>query len=233
MSEQRQAKKMHVTAIGTVGSYPYLQKPDRGNENFPKPRGEWSCKLAVPSAKAQKTIDAIVAASTANYENYENVVYPKAVAEAKKAGKRPPSKQQERDYPFFEDDNGNVVFTFKAHASWVDKKTNETKAIELRIYDTKGQRVMPVPNINRGSEGRVEFSILPYQSAVAGCGVKLQLSKFQLTNLVEYAGGGNDSFGCDFDEEVEGGYTAPAKDEFAPAQEEVAQEQDFDEDIDF
>ncbi len=215
MSDKNNAKKLYTTPVGTVGAYPYLQKPDTGNEQFPKPRGEWSCKLAIPSDKAQKVINLIEKASGANYKNYLEVGYPKAVAEAKKAGKRPPKQLEERDYPFYEDDEGNVVFTFKGHASWIDKANgNEKKEITLRVYDSAGKRIENVPAINRNSEGRVEFSILPYQSAVAGVGVKLQLSKFQLLKLVEYSAGGNDTFGSDLDEEYEGGYTAPPADEF-------------------
>lgn len=216
MSEQkRPAKKLYTTPIGVVGSYPYLQKPDQGNEKFPKPRGEWSCKLAVPNDKAQKVVDLIVKASESNYKQYLEVSFPKAVADAKKAGKRPPSKIAERDYPFYEQD-GETIFTFKGHASYVDQKTNESKELTLRVYDSAGKRIEKVPAINRGSEGRVEFSLVTYQSAVAGAGVKLQLSKFQLLKLVEYSAGGNDNFGSDFDDEYEGeGFIAPEADEFA------------------
>lgn len=216
MSDKKpNAKKLYTTPVGVVGAYPYLQKPDMGNKDFPKPRGEWSCRLAIPSAQAQKMVDLISRASAANFKQYEEVAYPKAVAEAKKAGKRLPQKQSERDYPFYEDGEGNVVFIFKGHASWIDKANgNEKKDITLRVYDSAGKRIASVPSISKGSEGRVEFSLLPYQSAVAGAGIKLQLSKFQLLKLVEYTGAGNDTFGDD-DFEYEGeGYVAPKADEF-------------------
>ncbi|MGL5965361.1 MAG: hypothetical protein ACRCZ2_13345 [Fusobacteriaceae bacterium] len=210
MSEaKRPAKKVYTTPVGVVGAYPYLQKPDKGNENFPKPRGEWSCKLAIPADKAQKLINMLEAASEANFKRYNEVDFPKQVAEAKAKGKKPPRKFTETNDFFYEDGEGNCVFTFKGHASWEDKKAGEVKPIDLRVYDSKGARIMQVPRINKDSEGRVEFSIVAYNSAVAGVGLKLQISKFQLLKLVEFSGGGNDTFGSDFEDEYEGeGYVA-------------------------
>lgn len=237
MSEQKQnTKKLYTTPVGAVGAYPYLARPDRGNEAFPKPRGEWSCKLHVPSAKAQKMIDMLEKASEANWKKYLEVEYPKMCAEAKAKGKRPPKKFSEFNTCWYEDDEGNVVFTFKGHASFTDKKTQEVKDIVLRVYDAQGKRIETVPNINRNSEGRVEFSLVPYISAVAGVGIKLQLSKFQLLKLVEFSGGGNDTFGADMDEDYEGGYVhqEKPKDEFGGAEgydeepeEEMSEEDDF------
>ncbi|MGL5566935.1 MAG: hypothetical protein ACRDC4_14515 [Plesiomonas sp.] len=209
MSEQKRApRKTYTTPIGVVGPYPYLQKPDKGNENFPKPRGEWSCKLAIPEGKAQKLIDLLTAASEANFKKYLEVEYPKMVKEAQAKGKKPPKKFTEYNDFFYEDGQGNVVFTFKGHASYEDKKEGCMKDIILRVYDSKGARIMDVPRINKDSEGRVDFSIIQYVSAVAGVGVKLQLNKFQLFKLVEYTAGGNDTFGSDLDEEYEGGFEA-------------------------
>ena len=205
---KRPAKKTYTTPVGTVGPYPYLQRPDKGNADFPKPRGEWSCKLAIPEAKAQKLIDLLTAASESNFKRYEEVGFPKQVAEARAKGKKPPKKFTEYNDFFYEDGNGNCVFTFKSHASYECKKEGCMKDITLRVYDSKGARIMEVPKINNGSDGRVDFSIIQYDSAVAGVGIKLQMNKFQLLKLVEYSGGGNDTFGSDLDEEYEGGFEA-------------------------
>lgn len=237
MAEQKQnTKKFYTTPVGVVGAYPYLQRPDTGNESFPKPRGEWSCKLAIPNAKAQKIVDLLTKASEANFRKYIEVEYPKMVAEAKSKGKRPPKKFAEYNDCWFEDGEGNTVFTFKGHASFTDKKTNEVKPIDLRVYDSAGNRIEKVPAINRNSEGRVEFSLVPYISAVAGVGIKLQISKFQLLKLVEFSGGGNDTFGTDLDDDYEGGYVAPAKDEFGGSEDDYesdADESGYEEEEDF
>ncbi|MGL5707787.1 MAG: hypothetical protein ACRDDF_05925 [Aeromonas sp.] len=209
MSEQKRApRKTYTTPIGVVGAYPYLQRPDKGNEQFPKPRGEWSCKLAIPEAKAAKLIALLTAASEANFKRYEEVEFPKLVADAKAKGKKPPKKVSEYNEFFYDDGEGNCVFTFKGHASYECKKEQCMKDIVLRVYDSKGARIMDVPRINKESEGRVDFSIIQYVSAVAGVGIKLQLNKFQLFKLVEFSGGGNDTFGSELDEEYEGGFEA-------------------------
>jgi len=205
-------KKMYVTPVGVVGQYPYLKTPDYGNDEFPKPRGEWSCKLHIPSDKAQKIINMLEKTLEAYYEKYCNEIFPKQQAEARAKGKKPPKKQEMRDLPCYEDDKGNVVFQFKGHASY--EKDGQMKDITLRVYDSQGKRIEDVPQISNGSEGRVEFSVVPYHSAVAGVGVKLQLSKFMLLQLKVWSGGDNDTFGHDMDEDYEGGYVAPKPDTF-------------------
>lgn len=194
-------KKFYTTPVGTVQPYAYIQRPDTEYND----RGEYRIKLAIPSDKAQKVIDLIEKTHEANME--------KVRAEAKKKGKRAP---KECDMPFYEDDNGNVIFTFKMYGSFDDNGTR--KELTLRVYDSAGKRIENVPNISGGSEGRVEFSLFAFASAAVGCGVKLQLSKFQLLKLVEYKAGGNDTFGGDDDEleGYEGGYVHQEKprDEF-------------------
>lgn len=212
MSEQKNKKAFYFTPVGTVGKFASLDKPDMGTEQYPKPRGEWKVSLAIPSGKAQKLIDLIVAASERNYNHFTNEVYPVKAAQAKKAGKKPPKKLEEAQYPFFEDDEGNVIFSFKSHASWTDRDTKEVKKNELRVYDAEGKRIFDVPRVNQGSDGRAEFSLLPYQSEVAGCGIKLQLSKFQLLRLQVWAG--NDSFGADLDDDYEQGEDSFKADSF-------------------
>lgn len=186
-------KKFYMTPVGEVGSYPYIHKPDYGTEQFPKPRGQYLIRLRVPNDKAQGLVDMLTKQADALYEHYESEVYPQKLAAAKQAGKRPPKKLDQCPLPFYETDDGRVEFTFKSHASYTDKTTNEVKPLTLRVYDSKGKRIFDVPAVNRGSEGRVEFSVTEFVSEVAGVGVSLQLSKFQLLLLKEW--GGDDTFG--------------------------------------
>lgn len=186
-------KKFYMTPVGEVGSYPYIHKPDYGTEQFPKPRGQYLIRLRVPSEKAQGLVDMLTKQADALYERYESEIHPQKLEAAKKAGKRPPKKLDQCQLPFFETDDGHVEFTFKSHASYTDKTTNEVKPLTLRVYDSKGKRIFDVPAVNRGSEGRVEFSVTEFVSEVAGVGVSLQLSKFQLLVLKEW--GGDDTFG--------------------------------------
>lgn len=187
------SKKFFMTPVGEVGSYPYIQKPDYGTEKHPKPRGQYLVRLRIPSEKAQGLVDMLTKQADALYERYENEEYPQKLAAAKQAGKRPPQKLNQCHMPFFETDDGHVEFTFKSHASFTDKTTKEIKQMPLRVYDSKGKRIFDVPAVNRGSEGRVEFSVTEFVSEVAGVGVSLQLSKFQLLVLKEWSG--DDTFG--------------------------------------
>lgn len=187
------SKKFFMTPVGEVGSYPYIQKPDYGTEKFPKPRGQYLVRLRIPSEKAQGLVDMLTKQADALYERYENEEFPQKLAAAKQDGKRPPKKLDQCQLPFFETDDGHVEFTFKSHASYKDVKTKETKPLTLRVYDSKGKRIFDVPAVNRGSEGRVEFSVTEFISEVAGVGVSLQLSKFQLLVLKEWSG--DDTFG--------------------------------------
>lgn len=210
-------KKFITTKIGTVGAYPWIQKPDTKFND----RGEYRIKFILSAQKAAPIIAAI------DEEHAKNM----AKLKAKFAGKR----IKEGDMPYFEDDNGNFVFTFKSYASYKDKDSGEMKTLTLRVYDSKGGRIMDVPAISEGSEGRVEFSMFAYApSGAVGASVKLQLCKFQLLKLVEWQGN-NDTFGSDDDEEdYEGGYVAvqKPKDEFVAPSEEEPEFDEYD-DVDF
>ena len=189
-------KKFITTPLGTVGAYPYIQRPDTEYND----RGEYRIKLAVPSGKAQRLIDLIVAAHEEN------------VAKLKASPKYKDKRLKEGDMPFFEDNEGNVVFTFKMYGSFKDRDTGEMKALTLRVYDSTGKRIEDVPAISGGSTGKVSFSLFAYApNGAVGASVKLQLSKFQLKDLVVYTGSGNDSFGNEDDEEMAGGYVASEK----------------------
>lgn len=207
-------KKFITTTIGTVQPYAYIQRPDTEYND----RGEYRIRLALPSTKAQKFIDMIVATHEANMEKQKD--------EAKKKGKRAP---KECDLPFYENDKGEVIFTFKMYGSF--EKEGKREELTLRVYDSQGKRIVDVPNISGGSMGRVEFSMFAFTSAAVGCGVKLQLAKFQLLKLVEYTGGGNDTFGSgNEDEDFEGGYVAKDKprDEFQAEEPEEEEPEDAD-----
>lgn len=192
----KSTKSFITTPLGVVGAYPYIQRPDTEYND----RGEYRIKLAVPSGKAQRLINLITAAHEENLEALK--------ANPKFKGKR----IKEGDMPYFEDDEGNVVFTFKMYGSFKDGATGELKDLTLRVYDSQGKRIQDVPAISGGSTGKVEFSLFAYPpSGAVGASVKLQLSKFQLKDLVVYTGGANDSFGDEEDDEMSGGYVAEDK----------------------
>lgn len=197
-------KKFFMTPVVSLNNYCYINKPDMGNEDFPKPRGEYSVKCRIPAAQAAKLCEFLTSQHNANLEFYRTKMMPKQKQESAAKGKRF-VEFKEGNLPFFEDAEGNVVFNFKMHGSYQDKKTGENKELVCRVYDAQGKRVFDVPNMAKDTEGRVEFSVIPYQSAVAGLGLKLQLSKFQLLKLVEWS---SDNDSMDAMEGYEDGFVA-------------------------
>ena len=105
--------------------------------------------------------------------------------------------------PYFDNGDGTVTFKFKGYASFIDKKTQESKPIVLKVVDAQGKRIDNVPAISGGSELKVRFSLFPYSwSQVAGASVKLQIDSVMLLKLVEF-GGGDDEWA---EQAEEGGY---------------------------
>lgn len=185
------------TPRGTVEPYCALQKPDYGNEEkgFGNPRGVWKVNLTVPSRDAQPLIDKIV---ECHEKNYAQILKDwkgggEAAAKAKLGRGKTLLEPYEGQLPFFENDDGTVTFKLAGYASYLDKKTGENKAIDLRVVDSKGKRIDNVPAIAGGSEGKARFSLFPYGfSNVAGASVKLQLDSFMLLLLKEFQAGADD-----------------------------------------
>ncbi|WP_053269395.1 DUF2815 family protein [Pseudomonas chlororaphis] len=201
-------KDILTTPKGIAEPYCAIQKPDYGNpeKGFGNPRGEWKVNHTVPSAEAQPLIDKIVKAHEANYAKLcKQFEKDRPELEKKLQRGKKLLEPYEGDMPFFENDDGTVTFKIKGYASYLDKKTQESKALPLKVVDAKGKRIDNVPAIAGGSELKVKFSLFPYGwSNVAGASVKLQIDSVMLITLKEFAGG-DDDWG---DEAEEGGYSA-------------------------
>ncbi|KMT52431.1 MULTISPECIES: DUF2815 family protein [Pseudomonas] len=196
-------KEIFTTPKGFAEPYCSLQKPDYGNpeKGFGNPRGLWKVDLTVPSRVAQPLIDKIVQAHEANYKKLlaEHEKNPPVVPRGKK-----PLLPYEGDMPFVDNGDGTVTFKIKGYASYIDKNTQENKAIPLKVVDSKGKRIDNVPAIAGGSELKVKFTLFPYGwTAVAGASVKLQIDSVMLLNLKEFDGGNDWA-----DDVEEGGYSA-------------------------
>ena len=196
-------KEILTTPKGIAEPYCALQKPDYGNpeKGFGNPRGLWKVDHTVPSREAQPLIDKIVQAHEANYKKLlaEHEKNPPAVPRGKK-----PLLPYEGDMPFVDNGDGTVTFKIKGYASYIDKNTQENKAIPLKVVDSKGKRIDNVPAIAGGSELKVKFTLFPYGwTAVAGASVKLQIDSVMLLNLKEFDGGNDWA-----DDVEEGGYSA-------------------------
>lgn len=197
-------KKIFTTPLGVCEPYAYINKPDFGGVGFENPRGTYKVSLTLPNdERTQAMIDAIVKCHEEDYaqrlEAHE--ANPPKVVKGKK-----PLQPYTGDLPFFDNGDGTTTFNFKAHASYEDKKTGETKKINLAVVDSKGKRIQDVPLIAGGSELKVKFSMVPYGwTNVAGASVKLQLEGVMLVQLATFGGGSEDDWA---DEVEEGGFEA-------------------------
>lgn len=206
-------KEFFFTPRGKAEPYCSLQKPDYGNpeKGFGNPRGVYKVNLTMSSRDAQPMIDRIVKAHEANWAEIQDAWANggEAAAKAKLQRGKKLLEPYEGDLPFFVNDDGTVTFKFSGYASYIDKNTNESKDIVLKVVDAKGKRIDAVPAISGGSELKVRYSQFAYTfGAVVGASVKLQLDSVMLLKLVEYAAGGDD-----WADETEEGYVAPEREE--------------------
>lgn len=198
--------KSFISAKGVAEPYCYLKVPDYGSGQFKNDRGLYKVSLTVDSndPKCKQMIDQIVAVHEEDYaERLEDFkANPPKVAKGKK-----PLQPYIGDMPFTENEDGTTTFNFKCYASFVDKKTQEVKQINVPIVDSQGKVINGKrPAIRGGSELKIMYNIIPYGwSQVAGASVKLQLSSVMLIKLVEFSG---DVTGAWADEAVDGGFTA-------------------------
>lgn len=199
-------KKILTTGLGTVEPFAHLTKPDYGNEEkgFGNPRGVYKASLTLDNKnpRCQSMIDEIVACHEEHYAqrkaDYE--ANPPQVARGKK-----PLLPYEGDLPFFDNGDGTTTFKFSCYASYQDKKTKETRNINVVIVDSRGKRIEELPAfIGGGSKLKLKYSLMPYTwNPSVGASVKLQLDSVM---LVELATGGS-AGGSDWGDEVEeGGY---------------------------
>ncbi|QHJ81885.1 MAG: hypothetical protein [Bacteriophage sp.] len=195
-------KKIFTSPLGTCEPYAYIAKPDFGGQGFENPRGTYKVSLTLPNESCQKMVDAIVKCHEESYaaklEAHE--ANPPKVQKGKK-----PLLPYEGDMPFFDNGDGTTTFNFKCYGSFEDKKSGETRKINLTVVDSMGKKINDVPMIAGGSKLKIKFSMVPYGwSAVAGASVKLQLEGVMLVELATF-GGESDDWGDDVEE---GGYVA-------------------------
>ena len=202
--------KRFVSPKGILEPYAYLNRPDYGHGHFANERGKYKAALtfSADDPQVQKLIAFVEDVYNKTYDTYlaDYKANPPPVARGKKA-----LEPYQGDLPFIENGDGTVTFRFDAWASFIDKKTQEVKQINLTYADAKGKpiKTKDLPSIFGGSELRTSFKVLPYGwSNVAGASVKLQLQGVMLINVVESSGGGE--FG-EFAEE--GGFEASEREE--------------------
>lgn len=153
-------KNTFVTPKGTA-AYPWLTKADT---KF-SAEGVFKTGLVVKASEAKAFQDDIKAAFVEEFGQ---------------------SKLAKAHLPWKEDDDGNVVFSFKSK-------------LKPRLFDSKGKAITNDPAVSGGSVIKVSGAFGPYNKGV-NMGVALYLNAVQIIELVEYS---NSPFG-----EEEGGYVA-------------------------
>lgn len=198
-TNKRQKNPEFVTPRG-VFRYPKLNEPDYGTKDFPKPDGEYSVRLILTEAEAEpflKKLQPVLDEAVADAEEKFKAL---PVATRKKLKEVTVNDLYQIEYdPETEEPTGNFVFKFAMRASGTTKagKKWERKPV---IFDAKGKKLTPVPQIWGGTEGKAAIEARPYFIAGTGiAGLKLSLNAVQIIELV--SGGGRDAEGYGFGEE--------------------------------
>lgn len=212
MADKKAKRPSFTTPKGTF-KYPRLNEPDFGNDKFPKPEGAFKLKLVMPKADAEVLIEKL------------QPMYDEAMAEAKAKFKelKPETRKKLKEVtenalftelldPETEEATGDVEFSFAMTHSGKDKKTDKVWKRYVAIFDAKGLRMKPAPQIWGGTVGKVSFTPSPYFVPGTGAaGLKLNLNAVQVIDLVSNGERSAEGYGFGAEEGYE--FEAPAKEE--------------------
>jgi hypothetical protein len=184
MAEKKQ-KNFQATTPRGIFRYPALDKPDFGNEEFPKPQGVYKVQLILTEQEAEPLIaklaplyDQAVAEGNEKFKGLK-VEQRKKLKELKVNDLYAQEYDRETEEP-----TGNLIFKFEMNASGENKK-GEKYTRKPAIFDAKGKPMVKVPSIWGGTEGKVSFEAVPYFIAGTGAaGLKLRLNAAQIIELV-------------------------------------------------
>lgn len=85
---------------------------------------------------------------------------------------------------------------YELYAKQVAQRQTKKGLLEFNVpvFDTKGQRIIDVPEIGSGSELKLSVEVYTWYTDLQGFGYTLRLKAVQLIELIEYSGGGNFGF---------------------------------------
>lgn len=180
MAKETKKKNPSFTTPRGTFKYPKLNEPDT---KF-KEAGEYGVKLILSAEAGQALIDKLTPLYDEAVEAGEAEYAELPVATRKKT----PFKTNDFYTPVYnedtEEETGEIEFTFKMAASGVNKKTGKTWERKPAIFDAKGKPMVNPPAIWGGTEGKVNFEVMPYFTATAGAGISLRLNAVQILELV-------------------------------------------------
>lgn len=104
---------------------------------------------------------------------------------------------KDADMPFYEDDEGNVIMSFKSVATWKDKN-GETRTRTIPIFGGAG-RIDPkqVPQFGEGTKLRVAYTVSSWVTAAVGAGATLRIDSLKLLDVKLFEASAKDPFGDD------------------------------------
>jgi len=186
--------------IRGIAVFPRVNVPDT---KF-KDQGEYSLKIGKDAEDAQKLIAAL---EKFYNDGYQPMCEKEKKKSLKRAVTRPWAPEVDKDS---EEETGQILFTVKAGASGVSKKTGKKWKFELPLFDAKMKPTTKV--VWGGSEVVVSFEPYVWYTAALGYGISLRLNGVQVINLV--TGGARDASALGFTEEdgYEDEGAAPATD---------------------
>lgn len=122
-----------------------------------------------------------------------------------------------------EDNDGDIVFKFKANSHY-QTKSGEIHKVTIPVFDAHGKPIKDPLNIGNGTIAKVAYTLVPYWISKVVNGIKLRLDAVQIIDLKEY--GEKDAKGYGFGEEE--GFSAPEEDDDSPFVDSSEEETDED-----
>lgn len=197
-------KPKNYTGTSPKGTfrYPSLDKPDFGNEKFPKPNGVYKVQLIL--AEADDATQAFLAKLKPLYD--AAIEQGKEEFKGLKVEARKKLKELTENDLFAieydketEEPTGNIIFKFDMTASGENKK-KEKWSRKPAVFNAKGKPMLKVPPVWGGTVGKISFEASPYFIPGTGAaGLKLRLNAAQIIDLV--SGGQRDAGAYGFGEE--------------------------------
>lgn len=211
MADRKKAPKFTTPKVTLL--FPKLDKPDYGNEKYPKPDGEYSTQALIKgdSPEAKKFIAQLMPLYEEAMEWAEQQFKQLKVETRKKLGSVSRNDlfttvyDQETEEP-----TGDIRFKFAMPASGIrnkGKKNEEKWTASPTIFDAKGRPMRKAPQIWSGSTAKIAFTVglnadgLPgyFIPGTGAAGLKLKLSAVQIIDLV--SGGQRSASSYGFGEE--------------------------------
>lgn len=211
MADRKKAPKFTTPRMTLL--FPKLDKPDYGNEKYPKPDGEYSTQALIKgdSPEAKKFIAQLMPLYEEAMEWAEQQFKALKVETRKKLGSVTRNDLFGTVYDNeTEEPTGDIRFKFAMPASGIrnkGKKNEEKWTAAPAIFDAKGKPMRKCPQIWSGTTAKISFTVGLNADGSPGyfipgtgaAGLKLKLSAVQIIDLV--SGGQRSASSYGFEEE--------------------------------